>query len=230
MIRGVIRAMSLPIKTRLKNSIVASVRRLDFLRNLENSLRIAQWRKAGKPVPPPHAVKQQIVSGYASAFGATAFIETGTYLGDMIYAVNDLFRVIASIELDPDLWKRAKHRFRAYPHVQIWQGDSSELLPQILNDISSNCLFWLDGHYSAGITAKGHLETAVANEVTTILGHKIKGHVILIDDARCFDGTHDYPTLEGLQELVALNRPDYAFSVSNDVIRIHPRMTVQCDF
>jgi hypothetical protein len=222
--------MSLPLKTRVKTSIMAAVRHLNVLLNLENNLRIAHWRKAGKPVPPPHAVKQQIVSGYASTFGASAFIETGTYLGDMVFAVRDRFREISSIELDADLWRRAKQRFRAYPHIQIWQGDSSELLPKILSDVSGNCLFWLDGHYSSGITAKGALETAVLKEVTTILGERIKSHVILIDDARCFDGTHDYPTLQGLREQVARIRPDYAFSVSNDVIRIHPQLQIQCDF
>jgi hypothetical protein len=63
-------------------------------------------------------------------------------------------------------------------------------------------------------------------EVNAILEHK-QGHVILIDDARCFDGTHDYPTLNELQKLVALKRPDYMFSVLNDVIRIHPDRTIQ---
>jgi hypothetical protein len=222
--------MSLPLKTRVKTSIMAAAHRLNVLLNLENNLRIARWRKAGKPVPPPHAVKQQIVSGYASTFGAGAFIETGTYLGDMVFAVRDRFREISSIELDADLWRRARQRFRAYPHIQIWQGDSSELLPKILSGVSGNCLFWLDGHYSSGITAKGALETAVVKEVTTILGERIKSHIILIDDARCFDGTHDYPTLQGLREQVARIRPDYAFSVSNDVIRIHPQLQIQCDF
>jgi hypothetical protein len=91
-------------------------------------------------------------------------------------------------------------------------------------------LFWLDGHYSRGATAKGMSDTPVAKEIETILRHKIRDHVILIDDARCFDGTHDYPALNDLQEFVTLSRPDYAFTVASDVIRIHPQEQVHSDF
>lgn len=187
------------------------------------------WRRAGKPVPPPHVVKRRIVSSYASTFGATTFIETGTYFGDMDYAVKDIFQAIFSIELSEDLRRRAARRFRAYPHIQILQGDSGEVLPNILSNLSGNCLFWLDGHYSGGITEKGGSETPVVKEVETILGHSNKNPVILIDDARCFNGTHDYPTLDELRELVALKRPDYEFSVLNDVIRIHQHSKVHCE-
>jgi hypothetical protein len=91
-------------------------------------------------------------------------------------------------------------------------------------------LFWLDGHYSAGITAQGNSDTPVMIEVEAILEHKITGHVILIDDARCFNGTQDYPTLDELRELFVRARPGYEFSVLNDVIRIHPKTSVESEF
>jgi hypothetical protein len=56
-----------------------------------------------------------------------------------------------------------------------------------------------------------------------IVEHFLRGHVILIDDARLFDGTEDYPKIEEIGELVQRKMPDWEFSVSNDVIRIHPR-------
>lgn len=155
------------------------------------------------------------------------FIETGTFLGTMDYSVRNMFRAIYSIELGVDLSKRARSRLRFYPHIQIVQGDSGKLLPQIMKNISERCLFWLDGHYSEGMTAKGSLETPIVEELETIFEHGVKDHVILIDDARCFDGTHDYPTLEQVRELVARHRPDYVFSVADDVIRIHPPQLVQ---
>lgn len=217
------------MKMRVQNSINALARRWGLLRRSMNILRMMWWQSAGKPTPAPHIVKERIVSGYASSFGVTTLIETGTFFGDMLYGVRDLFQVIISIELNPDFWRRAKERFRAYPHIEILQGDSGELLPKVLSNVTSRCLFWLDGHYSGGSTAKGHAETPIVPELDTIFRHNIKNHVILIDDARCFDGTHDYPKLEELREMVALNRPDYAFSVLNDVIRIHPQGNVQCD-
>lgn len=213
-----------------RNSLATLARRSDLVRNLKNEFQMKSWEKAGKPVPPPHAVKERIVSYYVSLFGSETFIETGTYLGDMVYAVKDLFRNVVSIELSTDLWKRAENRFRKYPHIEIQQGDSGEVLQQLISRVSSPCLFWLDGHYSAGITAKGNSETPVMSELKAIFDHEVKNHVILIDDARCFDGTHDYPTLDELRDVITHLRPDYAFSVSNDVIRIHPQRDVRSQF
>jgi hypothetical protein len=45
-----------------------------------------------------------------------------------------------------------------------------------------------------------------------------------------FDGTQGYPTLDEIRQLFTLNRPDYVFCVSNDVIRIHPQKDVQSEF
>lgn len=62
-------------------------------------------------------------------------------------------------------------------------------------------------------------------ELRTIFDHKVRDHVILIDDARLFDGTHDYPFIDELRELFATELPYYDFSVVNDVISaIHTGM------
>ena len=216
--------MNLPFQ--IKDLLIASTRRFYPFRKRRSQHRIRRWRSAGSPLPPDHAVKEEIVAAYAAAFGATTLIETGTFLGDMDYAVKDIFRAIYSIELSAGIAQRARRRLHAYPHIQILQGDSGVVLPRILGEIDSQCIFWLDGHYSAGITAKGDLETPVIQELLTIFAHPVKDHVILIDDARCFDGTHDYPTLDSLRAMVAEHRPDYVFMVRNDVIRLHPDQAI----
>jgi hypothetical protein len=188
---------------------------------------VAAWQKAGQPVPPPARVKRQILAAYGAAFGVGTLVETGTFLGGTVYALKDRFRTIYSIELSDDLMNRARHRFRKYSHIRILHGDSGELLPDLLGDVSERCLFWLDGHYSAGITARGKLDTPIVSELMTVFDHTIKDHVILIDDARLFNGTEDYPTLEELKALFADQRPDYQFSVVNDVIRAHPAKKVE---
>ena len=83
------------------------------------------------------------------------------------------------------------------------------------------CLFWLDGHYSEGITAKGQLNTPILAELNHILNHSIKDHVILIDDARCFNGLDDYPTIDELKKIIVDKKPALQFSVADDIIRIH---------
>lgn len=62
----------------------------------------------GKPIPPPHLIKQETVKEYAHKFSIDILIETGTYLGDMVFAMKDVFSQIYSIELDSDLCMKAK--------------------------------------------------------------------------------------------------------------------------
>jgi hypothetical protein len=179
------------------------------------------WEKQGRPSPPPHIVKEELIKNYARTFNTKILIETGTYLGDMVHAMKKSFSRIISFELDHNLATQAQQRFAHDNHIEIVQGDSGKLLGEHLLTINEPCLFWLDGHYSGGITAKGALETPIKNELTAILSHKVDGHVILIDDARCFTGENDYPTLDELRNFVAAHKPNYKFSVEHDAIRIH---------
>ena len=179
------------------------------------------WEREGRPSPPPHIVKEELIRDYAKTFNTRILIETGTYLGDMVHAMKKSFSRIISFELDQTLAAQAQERFGKDSHVEIVQGDSGKLLGEFLAAISEPCLFWLDGHYSGGITAKGALETPIKNELTFILSHPVDGHVILIDDARCFTGENDYPTLDELQDFVNEHKRGWQFQVETDVIRIH---------
>jgi len=212
------RAMNL-----LKN-IVKKTPIYPLLYRLRKKRVINNWHKAGKPIPPPHIIKQEIVKQYARKFSIDILVETGTYLGGMINAMKDSFDEIYSIELDPSLYIKAKKMFVNIKNIHIIQGDSSKVLSKLLALIDQPCLFWLDAHYSGGITAKADLNTPIMIELKFIFSHKIKGHVILIDDARCFTGQEDYPTIRALKEFVMKNRPDYLFEVKNDIIRIHKYM------
>ena len=191
---------------------------LKFRRDLEAR---RTWEKQGRPSPPPHIVKEDLIKEYAKAFKTNVLIETGTYLGDMVYAMRKLFSRILSFELDKTLAEQAQKRFASEPHITIVQGDSGRLLGDHIKTINEPCLFWLDGHYSGGITAKGALITPIKNELTHIFSHPTEGHVILIDDARCFTGEDDYPRLEELRQFVADRKQDWQFTMENDVIRIH---------
>ncbi len=187
---------------------------------------VAAWRQAGKPVPPPEFVKRVTLAEFGAAFHIDTFIETGTLFGGSLYALKRHFKVLYSIELSPGLAMKARYRFRSTPHIHILQGDSGAVLPELLEKMTTPCLFWLDGHYSGGITAHSDLDTPILKELQSILDHPCKEHVILIDDARMFNGTDDYPTIGTLRQLFVTQRPDYEFSVVNDSIRIHPSKSV----
>lgn len=203
-------------KTRLYRNYVS------WKRDCRERKAVEEWISAGRPVPPPSLVKQSIVRHYAKRFGLRTLVETGTYLGDMVDAAQHNFATIYSIELDRALHDRARARFAGRHHVHLLHGDSGTVLPELLAEIAEPTLFWLDGHWSGGITAKGDKETPVIAECEAVLGHHVKGHVVLIDDARCFTGENDYPTIAEMRNLFATH-PSMSFEVEADVIRMHKR-------
>jgi len=179
------------------------------------------WIRGGRIVPPPHVAKEFAIRKIARKFGLKTLIETGTFLGEMVEAVKSDFKKIYSIELGEDLYLKAKEKFKNYDHIKILLGDSGMVLGELLKEIDGRALFWLDGHYSAGITAKGDLETPIFQELGAIFGHKIKDHVIIVDDARLFVGKDDFPTMEELRRFVAGKDASLKVEVKDDMIIIH---------
>ncbi len=185
-------------------------------------LLIPGWRRSGRVGPPPHPIKTGIVQDYARRYGISTLVETGTYFGDMVAANVRTFRRIYSIELNERLWRFASRRFRREGHVTVLLGDSTDVLPRLLPQLAGPALFWLDGHYSAGVTSHGELASPVVSELRTILSRPEAGHVILIDDARGFVGSGGYPTLDDLRQRVSALAPGTHMLVEDDVIRLTP--------
>lgn len=181
-----------------------------------------QWLFRGRPVPPPHRVKINTIRAYARRFNLDTFIETGTFLGDTIYAVQKLFKKIISIEIEGELYQQALERFKGKSHIELIQGDSGIVMESVLSTLHKPVLFWLDGHYSGTGTGKGDGNTPVLRELEAILSSHVK-HVILIDDARCFTGNDGYPTISDLKKKVLKKNNDLLFEVKDDIIRIIPR-------
>ncbi len=183
-----------------------------------------------KIIIPPYEGKRNINLYYKNKFGLNVFIETGTFLGDTIEMFKNDFKQLISFELSRDLAEKATQRFVDQHNVRIVHGDSGKLLPAFLQEIKEPCLFWLDGHYSSEffiggeyiVTAKGDKNTPIIAELNAILSHPVKRHVILIDDARCFTGKNDYPTISELKKLIAESHSNLSLKVKRDIIRITP--------
>lgn len=181
------------------------------------------WYRRGRTAPSPHLVKQRLLHDLALEYSLGHLVETGTYMGTMVAAMKTHFSRIDSVELDPYLARRASKRFANFHYVHIHQGNSESLLPSILATVTHPALFWLDAHFSGGITARADRETPIETELRLILQHGFADrHVIVIDDARLFDGSHDYPTLDRVREIVLLAAPVHCVDVRDDIIRITP--------
>jgi len=189
------------------------------IQNLIHKRELKKWIQNGRPVPPPHLIKQLTIKEYQKKYDIQTLVETGTYLGDMIVAQLPNFIKIISIELSEELYYRAVKRFRRCSKVNIIQGDSGKVLHNIIHELKTPAIFWLDGHYSAGITAKGEKNCPIYGELEAIFVSPLN-HILLIDDARCFDGSNDYPTIGELQQYFIDKNIIHSFSIKDDVIRI----------
>ena len=138
----------------------------------------------------------------------------------MTYAQRNNFQQLITIELDDYLFKRASARFRKIAKIKLLHGDSGKKIAEALADLNQPCLFWLDAHYSGGITAHGEQMTPVFAEISHILNHQIKDHVIVIDDARLFNGTDGYPSFHELQDYVRSIDGKCLTWIENDTITI----------
>jgi hypothetical protein len=192
---------------------------VNMLKKRFDKAQLKEWYEKGCPVPPPHIVKQMTILEYKNKSQYEVLVETGTYKGDMVEAQKRNFREIFSIELGMDLFRNAKKRFEGDKSVSIVQGDSGKMLHEIVLRLNEPAIFWLDGHYSGGITAKGEKECHIYEELDAIFDSRQFNHVLLIDDARLFTGEGDYPTINNVTEFIKNKNEKYQVEIKHDIIR-----------
>jgi hypothetical protein len=183
------------------------------------------WKLRPHPKRSPHLVKQRALAEYAQRFRLRILVETGTYYGEMVAALKNRFDRIESVECDPRLAEMAARKFVGRSHIHIFEGESQELIPQILRSITADALFWLDAGY---YTWDGLLRNKqrLSMELHAILGTPLR-HVVLIDDASTLKfRTPEAPepqNLAELQENLKKAFPRHQVEILHDIVRITPR-------
>lgn len=191
-------------------------------------MKILRWRwilRFPKWTNRQHLIKQATLYSIGSKFQSKTFIETGTFLGEMMSALRNQFEELYSIELDPQLAKNAKQTYSNFPQLNFYEGDSSLILDDIISSIQHkrNPIFWLDGHYSGGETAKGDLITPIRRELSQIAENSaIIQPLVLIDDARLFNGENDYPSLKEISRHIEKLFPEHHWYIKHDIIHVIP--------
>jgi hypothetical protein len=139
-------------------------------------------------------------------FNLKAFVETGTFHGEAVEFMKDKFKEIHSIEINKELALECTTKFRDLKHIHIHNGNSYECLPNILNQINTNILFWLDAHFPGADAHKAAYDEEVnlekrlplENELDIISKRQNKfKDVIVIDDLWLYeDGDWEWGTFD----------------------------------
>jgi len=113
------------------------------------------------------------------------FIETGTHNGETIFSVEPHFDMLYTIELSQKYFNNTRSKYNG-KKINFILGDSSILFETILSNINQDAVFFLDGHWSAGDTAKGNKDCPLIEEIQHINSLYKNKAIIIIDDFRLF--------------------------------------------
>lgn len=177
------------------------------------------WVRRRYAAPSPDFIKRERV--VRNGIPNVTWVETGTCLGTTTRVLAKSATMVYSIEPEPTLFANAEKLFESADNVEIIKGTSETIFPTLLPKITGDVNFWLDGHYSAGVTYKGPKDTPICEELESIsknLSH-FKKVTILVDDVRCFNPQiADYSSYPPIDFLVDWARAkNFSWYIEHDV-------------
>jgi hypothetical protein len=160
--------------------------------------------------------------------GLKRVIETGTYRGLTARALAPLFGSVVTIELSRSLHERAARALGDVPNVEAIQGDSREVLAGIA-PADTGTLYFLDGHWSGGVTDGADDECPLLGELAAI-GPGHPQDCLVIDDARFFTSAPSppldpaqWPTITEVFDAIRTERPGHAVTLIDDQVLAVPQ-------
>jgi hypothetical protein len=168
-------------------------------------VRLSQWVSSNFSSPAPNIVKWEVLRRWG---GENTWVETGTFLGETTSNLAKFAEIVYSLEPEKSLFLSAVKCFEKNSNVVLVGGSSEEKLFPVLDALTTEEIkdisFWLDGHYSAGVTFQGNEDTPIVFELSVIEQFllSIAKVTIFVDDVRLFAKSSDleshYPSLSYL--------------------------------
>ncbi|MCS7009448.1 MAG: hypothetical protein NZL93_05885, partial [Chthoniobacterales bacterium] len=169
-----------------------------------------------------------------------AFVETGTFKGDTLAAVSEIFAECHSVELSNELYQAACQRFEGCKGISLYQGNSAVRLAEIRSNLQRRnikaVLYWLDAHWCVADHTAGKISECPLLEELSALQPLGDEEVVLVDDARLFlappPPPHEISQWPDFDQILKVLLPAFGshfLLVLNDVLIIAPRK-VQKDF
>ena len=172
-----------------------------LIKKFETYRIIKKWGKKNFLEHSPQMIKEFVFEKYG--IDNAPWVETGTFQGKTTNFLKERYPHVYTIEPEIKLYKDALKRFIG-KNVTLYNDVSENVLPNLLKKLSGDVNFWLDGHYSEGITFKGDKDCPVEDELNIIEANlnNFNKITILIDDVRCFLPENsvypDYPSIDYL--------------------------------
>ena len=159
------------------------------------------------------------------------FVETGTFEGETIEYVKDLFSEIHSVELAEEYYSRVKNRFQSNSDIHLYLDSSEKFLKKIHPVLKEkSVLYWLDAHWCvADKTAGEKSQCPLLDELVSIKSLNKKS-IIIIDDARLFiappPSPHEITQWPDFNSIITLFRKlstVHETVILNDTIIFYPK-------
>ena len=132
-------------------------------------------------------LSEDLASVLQEHFRFAAAVETGTYHGQSTLLLQRLTGKVYTVESAPDLFRRARETLERHPGIQVLYGESAEVLPGILAQLSHGALFWLDAHWFPSVPDLNNRQCPVLQELAILAGWPwIHESCVLVDDAHMF--------------------------------------------
>ncbi len=159
------------------------------------------------------------------------FVETGTFEGDTIENVKDLFSEIYSVELSEEYYNKVRNRFESHNSIHLYLDSAEKFLKKIRPTLKEkSVLYWLDAHWCvADKTAGEKSQCPLLDELISIKSLNKKS-IIIIDDARLFitppPSPHEITQWPDINSIVKLFRnlsSIHELIILNDTIIYYPK-------
>ena len=82
-----------------------------------------------------------------NTFNSEIFIETGTWTGKSLSILAPYFEILKSIEINEEKYKEALENNKSNNNVVLYCGNSTNILPNIINSRMHKAIFFLDAHW-----------------------------------------------------------------------------------
>jgi hypothetical protein len=168
-----------------------------------------------------YGIHEKIALAMCNKYKLRTLVETGTWKGNSAEWAAEIFEKVITIEIIEEYYQQSKERLAKYDNVTCLHGDSREILPSLVEELTVPTLWWLDAHWTGHKDYKKEYgENNAIIEVNAINEFK-HPHVIMVDDY------FQFPAVTGIKKGAIidalLNNDQRKVIIEDDIFYTEPK-------